>query len=668
MGRVFAIVCLLAAGTLAVYAQTAGFDVVLGLPTEFEFVNLDDPTYVVENEKVTTGLTPDNVAWALRTTYFSNWHPLTWLSYMLDAELYRPESGTVHQSARGFHATNVALHLANVLLLYFVLRSMTGNDWRGAAVAGLFAVHPLHVESVAWIAERKDVLSQLFGLLAIGCYARFARTDSKTWYSAAVVAFAASLMSKQMLVTLPCVLVLLDWWPLGRIAGWSPPPPARLQPAAAPVPLRRIALEKLPFLALSIAASVAIVFAQKSGGAMRTLEELPLSVRALNAPVSYAAYMGKLFRPLDLAVFYPHPGEAVSVAAAAAAGTLLAALTALCFRQRRDQPYLLVGWLWFLGTLVPVIGVIQVGRQQLADRYMYFPAIGIYLAIAWSIGEIVRWIASKSRIEAPFARALRIVPLLGIAAAYLALIALAWSQAALWRDGETLYRHALEVTRRNSMIHLNLAADYDNRATLAEQSGRSDEVPYLLVLAFEHNQAALEVDPDLYDAHYNLGTVRTKLGMLAMRRGSVESARHELRQALVHFGRAAELDPESRNDDAGRLRVNWGSAWRQLASAGGASREEADRRASELFREAIEFDPGLAEAHANLGSVLLDREDPENALVHFLKALNVRPDDREIHRALMLTYLRMGRHEDARRHAARAGELDPGPTGTETPK
>ncbi|HSN92229.1 MAG TPA: glycosyltransferase family 39 protein, partial [Anaeromyxobacteraceae bacterium] len=351
----------LAAGTLLLYAPVAGF----------EFVHLDDNRYVIDNPRVRGGISWDGVLWAFTTLHASNWHPLTWLSHMLDVELFGVRAGP-------HHLVNALLHAVDAALLFLALSRMTGARGRSLLVAALFAVHPLHVESVAWVAERKDVLSTLFGLLALLAYARHAERPRAGTYLAVVLAFAASLLSKPMWVTFPFLLLVLDFWPLRRMAGSGPADGG--DALARPVlPLRRLLLEKLPLLALSAASSTVTVVAQGRGGSLAGLE-LPVPVRLANAAVSYVGYVRMTLWPADLAVFYPF--REVGAWEAIGAAALLAAATALAIRRARAFPELAVGWLWFAGTLVPVVGVVQVGSQALADRYAYLPSAGLFLAAA----------------------------------------------------------------------------------------------------------------------------------------------------------------------------------------------------------------------------------------------------------------------------------------------
>ena len=403
------------------------------------FINLDDPYYVTANPQVLPGITRAGLAWAMTANVASNWHPLTLLSHMLDCQLYG-----LHPT--GHHATSLLLHLANVLLLFAVLRGMTGAAGRSAAVAALFAVHPLHVESVAWVAERKDVLSALFWILAMGAWARYARAPSLGRYLLVFLLMALGLTAKPMVVTLPFALLLLDVWPLDRLGlGW-----------------KRLAVEKLPLLALSAASSLITLRYQETS--LVPLGVVPWRLRAANALVSYAAYLGKLFLPRHLAVFYPIQ-PAIPAWEVAGAAVLLIAITVLAIWRARREPWLLVGWLWFLGTLVPVIGLVQVGRQAMADRYTYIPSIGLFLAVVWSLAELGR------AHRAALATAAGIV--------ILALAATTRVQIGYWSDGATLFRHALAATDDgNYLAHIGLG-----KALMGEKDWDGAAAQFRAVLA-----------------------------------------------------------------------------------------------------------------------------------------------------------------------------------------
>lgn len=391
------------------------------------FVLLDDPLYVTANTKVRQGITYDGLVWALTANVANNWHPLTVLSHMLDVEVFG-------LAPTGHHLTSLLLHLASVLLLFEALRRMTGSVFRSALVAALFAVHPTRVESVAWVAERKDVLSGLFWMLALLAYVAWVHRPSVGRYLLVALAVTLGLAAKPMVVTLPFLLLLLDLWPLGRRG------------------IGKLILEKIPLFALSAASSVATLLYQKTS--LAPLEVLPWDLRLANAVVSYATYLGKAFVPRDLAVFYPFPRE-IPAWKVAGSVVLLALLTGFALWRARRSPWLLLGWLWFLGTLVPVIGLVQVGRQAMADRYTYLPYIGLFLAVVWGIGEIVER-------RAAFRLVLGVLSVLAI----LGFAGMTRAQARQWRDSVTLFRHALAVTGDNPLARRGLA-----KALAAQQEG-----------------------------------------------------------------------------------------------------------------------------------------------------------------------------------------------------
>lgn len=514
----------LVAATLALFAPAFGND----------FVNYDDPLYVTENRPVQAGLTWAGVGWACTTTTAANWHPLTWLSLQLDASLHGTES------AWGFRVTNVLLHAAGAAVLFLALRRATGLLWRPALVAALFAVHPLHVESVVWIAERKDVLSGLFWMLTLLAYVCYTERPGARRYLLVLAAFGLGLLAKPMLVTLPCVLLLLDYWPLRR--PWAP----------------RLVWEKLPLLALSAAACVVTVFAQQAGGAVRTLASVPLWLRVENTLVSYVQYVVKAVRPIDLAVFYPYPA-AVPAWQALAAGAGLAVVTAVAVRLRCRCPYLLIGWLWFLGTLVPVIGLVQVGEQALADRYSYIPLIGLFLAAVWGGADaLARWRAAGAK-----------GVLAGLILAFFSLLTVA--QSLYWHDSVTLWEHARAVTPPNAVAENSLGTALEERGNITRAARHYAEAMRLapenadyrynfagalaeqkqLEAAVHEYEAALRIAPDHVQSHINFALLLARTGQTARAiehfrlAGEVYARRGEAEASAAAFRSAEDLRRKS---------------------------------------------------------------------------------------------------------------------------
>jgi hypothetical protein len=446
----------------------------------YGFVDFDDDLYVYGNAVVRNGLTLDGVKWAFTSFHAGNWHPLTWISHMADVSLFGPWAG-------GHHGTNVLLHALSSALLFLALRRMTGNAWRSAFAAALFGVHPLHVESVAWVAERKDVLSGLFFSLGLLAYGGYARKGGAWRYVAVAACLTLGLLSKPMLVTFPFLLLLLDYWPLGRVAG-SPPPADGT--GTAPVPLSRLVVEKAPLFLLAAASCVVTYAAQAGGGMVKPVSFLYPSERIANALVSLAAYLGKAFVPVRLAVLYPFPYDGIPPWKPVAASLLLLAATVLAVRARRTSPWLAVGWFWFVGTLVPVIGLVQVGNQAMADRYTYIPLVGIFLAVAWE-----GW----ARLSALLPGAGRGASAATAAAVLAACLALSALQARHWRDTVTLFSHAIDATGENCLMQNGLGAELYRQKRYAEAEG--------------HFREAIRIRPDHADAHNNLGILLVVTGL-----------------------------------------------------------------------------------------------------------------------------------------------------------
>ena len=520
------------------------------------FVSFDDDVYIVNNPHVRGGLTLDGIRWAFTSAYASNWHPLTWLSHMLDVSLFG-----LHP--QGHHLVGLLLHTATALLALAVLHAMTGALWPSALAAALFAVHPLRVESVAWAAERKDLLSGFFVLLALSAYLRYVRRPAPLRLILVVVAMSVGLLAKPMAVTLPFALLVLDWWPLGRL---------RISPGAgAGSSLRVLLLEKSPLFLLSALSAAVTLTVQSLGGATGALSHLSWGVRLSNAMVSYTRYLGMTFWPVRLSVFYPHPEDYWPFAMTLAAVAVLAALSLAAVLARRRAPALAAGWLWFLGTLVPVIGLVQTGGQAMADRYTYLPSLGIVVALVWGTRQL-----APSRTAA---RAFAVLALL----VCLCLMLLSRRQVAFWRDSRALFGHALVIDGGNWLAHLNYGASLSDEGRFAE--------------AVPHYRAALRLQPSNPKVLSNLGVASSMLG------------RHD--DAVDLLRRALENDPQNPE-----RHYNLGIAWYEAGNP-----EEAGRH----FADALRLDPKYRDALYNLGVLAVRGGRPEEAERFFQRALAVDP-------------------------------------------
>jgi tetratricopeptide (TPR) repeat protein len=552
------LVCLgLVVVTWAVFGQTLTHD----------FVNFDDHVYVYENPLVTRGLTTEGIIGAFTHTHARNWHPLTTLSHMLDCQLYG-------LNASGHHLTNVILHTISVLLLFLVLKQMTGAFWQSAFVAALFAIHPLHVESVAWIAERKDVLSAVFFMLTLAAYAHYARSPSALRYLLVALLFAFGLMSKPMLVTLPFVLLLLDYWPLGRIGGQKSEVGSRLP---------RLITEKIPLFALSALSCIATLLTQRQGP--NAIDQLPFLWRLNNSFVSYVTYIWQMLWPTRLAMFYPHPNNRLPLVEVTVAIALLVGISLLVIYMRRTKPYLVTGWFWYLGMLVPVIGLVQVGEQAHADRYTYLPQIGLYIIIAWTVGDLLLESALRVR------RAL-----IGVIAA-IAILTLgvrAFGQASYWKNSETLWNHTLAVTGENDVAHNNLGFLFLRRGELDK--------------AISEFQAALNIRSKSTETHYSLGAalIQSNLGNAFARKQLWDEAINHLQEAV-------------------RLRPDYADAYFNLGSV--LFQQGRLDQAIAQWQKALAIRPTDAEAHRRVASALRKQGKLKEAIAEYEQALNVLPED-----------------------------------------
>jgi protein O-mannosyl-transferase len=589
--------------TIALYWPATGHD----------FVNYDDPDYVTENPHVRGGLNWAAVKWAFTNPVCCNYHPLTVLSHMLDCQLFG-------LNPWGHHLINVVLHALNAILVFVLLQHMTGARWRSLIVAALFAVHPLRVESVAWVAERKDVLSACFGFLALIFYSRYAEgrrhktgirsqrsefTDTHhgsritdhpfIFYLLSLCFLALGLMSKPMLVTWPFLMLLLDFWPLHRVER------STLNPQ--PSTIWGLVIEKIPFLALAVAASFVTFVMQ--GDAIAAAQGFPLAARSGNALISYCRYLGRLSWPTDLAVFYPHPGQ-WPMAKVLLAGGLILGISGLFFVQRRRFPFLLVGWLWFCGTLVPVIGLVQVGGQAMADRYSYIPSLGVLLLAVWGTAELTTRCRNRQTV-------LAITSTIALAAFALA----THFQLKHWKDSLTLFSHAIAVTRNNALAEGNLGN------ALGARGHRKEAIP--------HFQEALRLYPLYAEAHLNFGVALVEEGRID--------------EGIEHYRAAIKARP------------NYAQAHRLLAGA--LALEDKHDEAKKEFLEALRLKPDYPEAHARLGHLLLLQGAQEEGLRHLFEAIRIRDDCENGHYYLASALARQGRMQEAVVHFRAAVRVRP---------
>ena len=584
MRQIIALSLLLAAVTFAIYVRVSGL----------AFVEYDDPDYVSRNPHVQAGLSWQTIRWAFTATEAANWHPMTWLSHALDCQLYG-------LNPAGHHVTSAVLHVFNVVLLFLLLFRATGSPGKSSLVALLFALHPLNVESVAWVAERKSVLCTLFFLLTLAAYGWYVQRPNLRRYLLVAAMFALGLASKPMVITLPCVLLLLDYWPLQRMQGWAPASQAF---PVSQLPLRQLVLEKLPLLALSAGSAVVTVVVQRTGGAMDTFRDYPLATRLENAVCSYALYLGKAFWPARLAALYPHPGNTLGFWKPAVALLFLIAVTGLVWQLRSTRRYLVTGWLWFLGMLVPVIGIIQVGTQAMADRYAYLPMIGVFVMVVWLLGELadrkalpVRW---------------RLAPATVV---LMVLSFLTWRQIGYWRTTLSLWTHALRVTADNEVAEENLGGALQDLGRIAE--------------SLPHFQNGARITPEEVVVHVNLAATLAQLG--------------HYREAIPEYQAAIRLGPHP--DVLKVVYADLGSVYLNLGDFA---------KAHENYRQSLQIDPlqakvlqGLeqlrreesirdlsqsaaahptGEAYLKLGQLQQDMDRLPEARAAYLQALKLSPN------------------------------------------
>ena len=652
-----AVICLaLALMTVAAYWRV----------TTFDFVSYDDDRYVLQNPHVNTGLKPENITWAFKSMHASNWHPLTWLSLMLDAQLFGLNAG-------GYHVVNLLFHIFNTLLIYMVLNAMTGASWRSAAVAALFALHPLHIESVAWVAERKDVLSTFFMMLTFFSYVRYVRTPGYKTYLPIVFFFALGLLAKPMVVTLPFVLLLLDYWPLKRFALDVGAKPLKYGVNATAKKMGRLIFEKLPLFGLTAISVVVTLSAQRVE--IVTMQYLPVSLRISNALVSYCGYLAKAIWPIPLTVLYPHP-EFIPPWQTIGATAILVTITALAVRTVQSHPYFLVGWFWYLGTLVPVIGFVQVGVQSMADRYTYIPLVGVFIAAVWLISDFTDRPGYKKYLLPAFCTAI---------AGFL--FTVTWTQLGHWRNSKALFNHALSVTKNNYVMHNNMGA------LLAIQGNMQD--------AISHYNEALKIRPDDLEANYNLGNLLLRQGKFkdsipyygeAIRSKPDFSPAHnnlgialgqskDLERAVEQFREAVRLDPgyqEARNNLKFAL-ARLEKPKEIVLPKTSAETAKTDRETAEgevkagvslatkgdlvgainHFKEALKLNPNHYDANVHLGLSLSFKQNYDEAIVHFRKAIQINPNGPQIYNSLGVALANTGKIDEAIAQLKKAIQIDP---------
>lgn len=550
-------ICLfLVLSTLVIYIQVG----------TFEFDNYDTAKYVYENRQVKAGLTAKGIHWAFTTTYFSNWHPLTWLSHMLDVQLYGLHAGR-------HHLTSVILHIINTLLLFGVLRRMTGTLWQAGFAAALFALHPLHVESVAWVAERKDLLSALFGLLVLWCYTRYVQNPGIGGYAAVLIFFILGLMAKPMMVTLPFLLLLLDYWPLRRLHVKSAN--AFGLPAPQGPAIGYLLIEKLPLLIVSAASCVITIFAQRAGGSIGSMDVYPFHIRISNALISYVSYIGKMLWPAKLAVIYPYD-RLMPAWQTWAAGGVIIGITWAAAKFSKSHPWFVVGWLWFLGTLVPVIGLVQVGMQALADRYTYIPLIGLFIILSWGLFELMMRGSYQT---------LKFVVIAVVVSG--ALMVVARQQIGYWQNSVTLFQRAVAVTENNFVAQNNLG-----HALLMD--GKFEE-------AAERFRNSLEINARFAIAHLNMGLVL--------------SQQDQPRKALQSYAKALAEKPDFAVacNLAGKTYFRLGNIDQAIIN----------------YQHALKIDPSYAEAYHHLGDALFRLGKHDQAFASYQQAIIIDPHTRK---------------------------------------
>ena len=599
--------------------------VVFGQIINHDFVYFDDNVYVIENKHVKAGLGAKSALWALSTTHAEFWHPLTWLSLMLDTQLFG-------FNPSGYLFTNLLLHVCSTLLIFAFFNRTSGKLWQSGFVAALFALHPLHVESVAWIAQRKDVLSTFFWMLTMVTYFYFVQQPALMRYLLVLLFFSMGLMAKPMLITLPFVLLLMDFWPLRRLRCSESP---KLSIRSV-FPLVQ---EKIPLFIIAAASSFVTFFAQQAGGGLKSLKAVPLIDRIINALVSYISYLGKMIWPQNLTCFYPYHGEFPWWQSSGSL-MLLVLISVAAIKSTQRHPYFITGWLWYLGTLVPVIGFVKIGDFSMADRYTYVPIIGIFVVIAWGVPDLLkRW-----RHRKPALTVFAIVVLFSLMVA-------TWTQVGLWKSSYTLFEHCLKVTSNNYLAHNSFALalkrqgntseavqhfrealrinpryakSHYNLANTLEEQGKTAE-------AIKHHSEALRIDPNISGAHNNLGIILEKQG--------------NINDAIDHFRMSLRI-----NADDEIAHYNLGNALAQIGDFDGAEKH---------YHETLRINPDNADAHYNLGIVFEKQGKMDDAIKMILISTNINPDFAEAYYSLGNLMVKKGRIADAIMHYQKARSIQP---------
>jgi len=624
--------------TICMFVMVATF-CIYSQVQDHEFIIFDDYQYIKDNWNIKSGLTSESISWAFTTFYAYNWFPITWLSHIIDYQLYG-------LNPKGHHMTNLLFHITNALLLFIILMRMTGKLWRCAFIVAMFAFHPLNVESVAWVAERKNVLSTFFWLLTMWAYIPYAEKPTIKKYGLVLMFFALGLMSKPMLITLPFVLLLLDYWPLRRLkleqGGSDNEVPVKSQ-YHVKSELLKLMLEKVPLFVLTTGSCILTLIAQQEG-ALINANNLSLTTRLKNAVVSYLEYLKKMIWPYDLAVFYPHPQSSLADWKWVVCFVVLVTITAICIKFIKKAPYFTVGWFWYIGTMVPVIGIVQVGMQAMADRYAYIPLIGIFIIFAWGVPELISKWNQKEKVLS-----------VSVGIIILILLITTGGQVNHWRNSITIFKHALKVANENSYnpylinyylgdafwdkrktseaishykmaIKLNpsYAPTYNNLGIIMGAEGKTEEEISLYKMA-------IKINPDVAEAHYNLGNILSLKG--------------KIKEAISHYKMAIELNP------------NYAQAHNNLGNILGA--EGNNEEAISHHKMAIELNPDSAQAHNNLGIILGAEGKTEEAISQFKMAIELNPDSAQAHNNLGFSLGAEGKTEEAISHFKMAVELKP---------